>query len=79
MKRVTLVLFVSAALATSIVFLVRPGAQASPDVTITVDSTADANVRNNRLTLREAIMLATGDLPINWLTEEECDQVSGAW
>jgi len=79
MKRVTLMLLLSAALATSIVFLVRPGAQASPDVTITVDSTADTNTRNNRLTLREAIMLATGGLHISELTEEECDQVSGTW
>ena len=76
MKRVALVLFVSAALATSIVFLIRPGAQASPDVTITVNTTADTNARNPVMTLREALMLATGDLTLADLTQGECDQVS---
>ena len=80
MQRVVLAICLLTALAVGI-FLAshRPGAQASPDVTITVDSTADTNTRNNRLTLREAIMLATGRLHVSDLTEEECDQVSGTW
>jgi len=80
MKRVVLAICLLTALAVG-AFLAshRPGAQASPDVTITVDSTADTNTRNNRLTLREAIMLATGRLHVSDLTEEECDQVSGTW
>jgi parallel beta-helix repeat protein len=79
-KRLAFVILLLTALAVG-AFLAshRPGAQASPDVTITVDSTADTNTRNNRLTLREAIMLATGRLHVSDLTEEECDQVSGAW
>jgi parallel beta-helix repeat protein len=77
MTRIAFILFVLAALAASTVLLLRPTTQASPDVTITVDSTADTNLRNNRLTLREAIMLATSRLYIDDLTQEECDQVSG--
>jgi parallel beta-helix repeat protein len=80
MKRLTFAILLLAALAVAVFLaLNRPGAQASPDVTITVDSTADTNTRNNRLTLREAMMLATGRLYVNELTEEECDQVSGTW
>jgi hypothetical protein len=54
----------------------RPGAQASPDVTISVNSTADSNSRDSVLTLREAMLLATGGLSITSLTPWECSRVS---
>jgi hypothetical protein len=56
--------------------LSRPGAEASPDVTITVDSAEHNDTRDDWLTLREAVLLATGDLSLDSLTQEECDQVS---
>jgi hypothetical protein len=79
MKQLALaiILFTAAGLA---VFLAlnRPGAEASPDVTLTVNSTTDLNNRNdNALTVREAMMLATGDLEVGDLTGPECLQVSG--
>ena len=76
MKRIVFVLFLLTALATSIVFLIRPGAQASPDATIKVNNAADTNARNPVITLREAMLLATGDLTLADLTHGECDQVS---
>jgi hypothetical protein len=61
------------------VFLVLnlPGAGASPDVTITVNSTGDINTRDSELTLREAMELATGDLEVGDLYAVECLRVSG--
>ena len=80
MKRLALVVLLLTALAVGI-FLAshRPGAQASPDVTITVNSTADTNLRDSVMTLREAMLLATGDLFVTSLSHEECQQVSGAY
>jgi parallel beta-helix repeat protein len=79
MKRVVLAICLLTALAVG-AFLAshRPGAQASPDVTITVDSTADTNTRDDWMTLREAMLMATGGLSIGALTQGECYQVSGA-
>jgi hypothetical protein len=46
--------------------------------TITVDSAADTNTRDAGLTLREAMLLATGGLAVSALTVGECDQVSAS-
>jgi parallel beta-helix repeat protein len=46
--------------------------------TIVVDSTGDTNTRDSVLTLREAILLATGDLAYNDLNASEKDNVTGA-
>jgi hypothetical protein len=78
MKRLVLVLLALAALAASAVFLIEPGAQASPGATVTVNSTADTNSRDYMLTLREAMLLATGGLALGDLDEGECDQVSNS-
>jgi len=79
MKRLALVIFLVTAIAASaFAVLNRPGAEASPDVTITVNSTADTHVRDGVLTLREAMLLARGDLTVGDLYHAECDQVSGA-
>ena len=79
MKRVVLAICLLTAIAVG-AFLAshRPGAQASPDVTITVNSTADTNTRDGWLTLREAMLLATGELSVGNLHEGECHQVSTA-
>ena len=79
-KRLAFVILLLTALAVG-AFLAshRPGAQASPDVTITVNSTADTNSRDNVLTLREAMKLATGELFVTSLSHEECQRVSGAY
>jgi hypothetical protein len=45
--------------------------------TITVNTTADANTRDNYLTLREAILLVNGTLAVSDLTPAEQAQVSG--
>jgi hypothetical protein len=77
MKRFLLaILLLPALAAAAILALNQPGAQASPDPTITVNNTADTNARNPVITLREALMLATGDLTLADLTHGECDQVS---
>jgi len=55
-----------------------PGAQASPDVTITVNRVDDNEARDAHLTLREAMKLATGELSVGDLHEGECHQVSTA-
>lgn len=47
-----------------------------PDMT--VNGTADNNIRDGFLTLREAMLLATGGLPVSGLAEGECNQISGA-
>jgi len=79
MKRLAFVFLLLTAVAVGI-FLAshRPGAQASPDVTITVNSTADTNLRDSVMTLREAMLLATGELAVTSLSHEECHQVSSA-
>jgi len=79
MKRLAFVILLLTALAVG-AFLAshRPGAQASPDVTITVNGTANADFRDGFITLREAMLLATGGLSIGALTQGECYQVSGA-
>jgi len=80
MKRFVLAILLAAAVA-ALVFaaLNRPGAKASPDVTITVSHPLDVlAVRDGMLTLREAIMLATGDLHLSLLGPVECAHVSGA-
>ena len=78
MKRLALVLFLLLAVAGGVVLMAGPGAQASPDVTITVNSTADTNTRDAVMTLREAMLMATGELAVTELTYDECQQVSGA-
>jgi hypothetical protein len=79
MKRFALaILVVTAAAAAVFLTLNWPGAEASPDVTITVNSTDDTNIRDAKLTLREAMMLASEALPLGDLEEGECNQVSGA-
>jgi hypothetical protein len=79
MKRFALaILLVTAAAALVFAMLNRPGAEASPDVTITVNSTEDTDDRNDELTLREAMMLATGGRVLSELSQQECGQVSGA-
>jgi hypothetical protein len=45
---------------------------------ITVDSTADTDARDGAVTLREAIMLATGELAVADLNPSEANNVSGA-
>src|SRR5262245_58530300 len=59
----------------------RPILEALEDRTLlamlTVNSTADDNVRDHELTLREAILLAEGILPFSNLAQEEKNQVSG--
>ena len=79
-SRALLLLAVLGALAAvGFLALGRPGAQASPDATITVNSTADTNTRDSVMTLREAIMLATGGLALTALKQGECGHVSGAY
>lgn len=79
MKRLAIVVLLLAALAGGIVLLARPGAEASPDVTITVNSQGDEiTADDDVLTLREAMMLATGDHLLTALSQAECDQVSTA-
>ena len=49
----------------------------NPNSIITVNSSADTNVRDNLLTLREAILLSNGDLLKSALTANEQAQVNG--
>ena len=79
-SRALLLLAVLGALAVgAFLALGRPGAEASPDPTITVNSTGDTNSRDSVITLREAMMLATGGLALTALKQGECGQVSGAY
>jgi len=48
--------------------LAGPGAEASPDATITVNDTGDTDDRDGVITLCEAMMLATGGLSLIQLT-----------
>ena len=78
MKRIAFALLVLSVLVVgAFLALHRPGAEASPDVTITVNSTADTNTRDGVMTLREAILLATGELAVTELSQGECNRVSG--
>ena len=81
MKRLILaiLLVTGAAAASMFLALNLPGAEASPDFTITVDSADDTNARDDVLTLREAMMLATGELALDSLTIFECNQVSDTY
>jgi titin len=78
MKRLALAISALAALAV-VVFPAFdwPDAQASPDATITVDSTGDSNVADGVITLREAMLLAIGGLALGDLDPGEADNVSG--
>jgi CSLREA domain-containing protein len=70
-------LIVAAAIGTTVILLARPSAEAiPPGATITVNTTADANTRDNKLSLREAILLANGMAP-DALDEGECNQIIG--
>lgn len=53
------------------------GLMTMPSAVISVDSSADANVRNSVLTLREAILIANGSLPVGSLTAGELARISG--
>jgi parallel beta-helix repeat protein len=78
MKWFVVVLLLLAGVVGSIGLLTRPGAEASPDATITVNSNADTDQRDGVVTLREAILLATHGLPVADLDPGECDQVSNS-
>jgi len=78
MKRLALALLLVAAVGAGVFLaLNRPGAQARRGATITVDSTGDTNSRDAVLTLREAMLLATGGLDVGDLDRWEADNVSG--
>jgi hypothetical protein len=68
----------SALAAGAFLALGRDGAQASPDPTITVNGYDDFNSRDGQMTLREAILLATGDLSVTALSQAECIRTSTA-
>ena len=53
-------------------------ASAAPGATITVNSTADTNASDGVLTLREAMLLATGGLTVDDLDAGEADNVAGS-
>jgi len=79
MKRLALgIVLLTAAGVAVFLALNRPGAEASPDITITVNSTGDTVTKDDAvLTLREAMMLATGGRSLGDLSYGECEQVSG--
>src|SRR3990170_2262632 len=71
--------FFPLAMAALAAFLLAGSSPASAAAaTITVNSSADTDARDGVLTLREAILLATGGLAVSDLTEGECAQVSGS-
>ena len=78
MKRSALAIVLLAVMAGAIILLARPGVEASPDATISVNSTGDTDSRDGVLTLREAMLLATGWLGVDSLDSGECDQVSNS-
>jgi parallel beta-helix repeat protein len=80
MKQVAFaILLVVAVVAGVLLALNRPGAEATPDITITVDSSGDTVIKDDDvLTLREAMLLATGGRLLSELSKDECGQVSGA-
>jgi hypothetical protein len=57
---------------------VRPTSVAAHGVRIVVDSIADTDTRDDTVTLREAIMLASGELAAADLKSSEADNVKGA-
>jgi parallel beta-helix repeat protein len=77
MKWFVVVLLLLASILGSIGLLARLAAEASPDPAITVDSNADTDQRDGVITLREAILLATGDLALGSLDSSEKDNVTG--
>jgi hypothetical protein len=78
MKRLPVILLLLAALGTLGVLLMRPTTHASPGATISVNSAGDSNSRDGAVTLREAMLLATGDLPVSDLDAGECAQLSNS-
>ncbi len=66
------------ALAVATLLAMLPGTVAAQGATITVNDTGDTNSRDNVLTLREAILLATGGLAVGDLDSGECAQVSNS-
>ena len=77
MKWLVVVPLLLAGILGSIGLLARLAAEASPDPAITVDSNADTEGRDGVITLREAILLATGDLALGSLDSSEKDNVTG--
>ncbi len=55
-----------------------PSSAAASPATLRVSSTADTNVRDANLTLREAMLLATGKLLLSSLTKGECSLISNS-
>jgi parallel beta-helix repeat protein len=80
MRRFALaILLLAAVTAAAFLALNRSGAQASPGATITVNGTGDTNDRGDvYITLREAMLLATGVLPVGDLNSSECLLVSNS-
>ncbi len=78
MKRIVFILLVSMALTASGPPFADPAAEASPGPTITVDTSAGTSLPDDVMTLREAMLLARGELTLADLAEGECDQVAGA-
>ena len=77
--RALLLLAVLSALAVgAFLALGRDGAHANPDPTITVNGYDDFPARDSQMTLREAVMLATGLLSVTALSQAECIRVSPA-
>ena len=59
-----------------VTLLVMPGTAGAAAATLTVNGGGDTNARDGVLTLREAILLATGTLTAGTLDSGECDQIS---
>jgi hypothetical protein len=78
MRRLAFAIALVTALAAAVLLALNwPRAEASPDVTITVNNTGDTVTKDDGvLTIREAMMLATGDLSLGDLSYGECNQVS---
>ena len=78
MRRLVVALILLIAVTGGVVLMAGPGAQATPDVMISVNRVDDNEDRDAHLTLREAVRLATGELSVGDLHEGECHQVSTA-
>jgi hypothetical protein len=72
LRAIALVSLIALAAATSVGVVEAAGA------TITVNGTGDSNARDGVLTLREAILLATGGLTVATLDSGECAKVSSS-
>ena len=74
------ILLVTAVAAAVLLALDRPGAEASPDATITVNSTSgwSGHLVDNEMSLGEAILVATGGMGVGSLDSGECAQVSNS-